>query len=585
MATDLEKTIDDIQSKLDIAEVVNSYIPLKKAGRNFKACCPFHHEKTPSFVVSPQKQIFHCFGCGAGGDMITFVMKQEGLEFIEALKILAQKAHVSLPQFKGSTQGARRSFSQALSRINELACNYYSALLIGSKKSAHARSYLGKRSLNAQTVATFKLGFAPEGWDNLLKFAEEKGVKGSALEKAGLVLPGKESGFYDRFRNRIIFPIFDIRSKIVAFGGRVLDESMPKYMNSPETDAYVKGKHLYGLNFAIDEIRKKDYCIIVEGYLDLIIPYQNGIKNIAATLGTALTVEQIRLIKRFTNNVVIIFDADPAGEAASLRGLDLLLSEGLFVKIARLPEGDDPDSFVKREGKDNLVKLLEGADNLFDYKLKILLGKFNPAQAEDKSKISAEMLPTIKRVENDVLRSDYVKKLSETLFIGEDAILSELSKVKLDYTYLQENKTFKETASIRPAEKIVVGLMLEDPDIASAVKDSLSVGSFLSPQMRVIVKTVFDMLDKGDNPSAPKIIHKINNEDINHVVTEAIAETEKLDDRDRSLRDCVGCILKDNIKIRREQLTSQMKEAEAKGDEVKLMELVKQHNALRSVKF
>jgi len=299
MAADLEKTIEEVQSKLDIVEVIAGYIPLKKMGANFKACCPFHHEKTPSFVVSPTKQIYHCFGCGVGGDKITFVMKHERLEFMEALKILADKANVQLPQIKGGRySGSGRSFSSVLYRVNEVAANYYNALLIGSAKSKDARKYLAGRSLNADVVTKFKLGYSSPAWDDFMRFSKEKGYSTEVLEKAGLIIPGREKGFYDRFRNRVIFPIFDVRSKAVGFGGRVMDESMPKYMNSPETDVYVKGRHLYGLNFAIEDIKQKDYVIIVEGYFDLIVPYQNGVKNIAATLGTALTVEQIRLIRR-----------------------------------------------------------------------------------------------------------------------------------------------------------------------------------------------------------------------------------------------------------------------------------------------
>jgi DNA primase len=272
-----------------------------------------------------------------------------------------------------------------LYNANQLAADYYNAVLLGSPKAASGRKYLAQRGLNAVSVGSFKIGYAPAEWDGLLKYAASKGVSESVLEKAGLIMPGKNNGFYDRFRARVIFPIFDARSRIVAFGGRILDDSLPKYMNSPESQLYVKGRHLYGLNLAIDEIRKKDYIIIVEGYLDLILPFQNGIKNIAATLGTALTVEQIRLIKKFTNNAVIVYDADAAGEAASLRGLDMLVSEGLFVKVATLDKGSDPDSYVRQYGAEKLVNVIEGAPDLFDYKLGLLLNRYDPAKSEDKA--------------------------------------------------------------------------------------------------------------------------------------------------------------------------------------------------------
>lgn len=585
MATDLEKAIEEIQARLDIVEVISGYIPLKKAGSNFKALCPFHHEKTSSFMVSPTKQIYHCFGCGAGGDAITFVMKYERLEFMEALKVLAERAKVQLPQFKGRGSEYRRSFTNVLYRVNELCAHYYNALLVGSNKANEARRYLASRALDGATVSKFKLGYAPSAWDDLLKFAQQKGVSISVLEKAGLIIPGHEGGFYDRFRNRIIFPIFDIRSKIIGFGGRVLDESLPKYMNSPETEIYIKGRHLYGLNFALDDIKTKDFVVVVEGYFDLITPYQNGIRNIVATLGTALTVEQIRLLKRFTTQVVIIFDADEAGEAASLRGLDLLVSEGLNVKIARLPEGVDPDTYVRTNSAQGFSRLVDNADNLFDYKLKLLLDKFNPAEAEEKARITSEMLPTIKRVENAVLRSDYIKKLAEVLFVKEEALMEELAKVRQDYTYLGENRIFKERDAIRPAEKMITGLMIEDPEIIEEVRRNLDIGDFKSEDIKTIIKTALAMLDESKVPTAAKIIHKLNDDNLSHIICETLAETENLVDRERSLKDCILRIKTDNLKLEREKLTGLIKEAEAQGDEGKLMKLVRELDSLSKVKF
>jgi DNA primase len=584
MAKDLEQIIDEIQSKLDIADIVGSYIPLKRAGRNFKACCPFHHEKTPSFVVSPVKGIYHCFGCGAGGDIISFVMKHEGLEFMEALKILADKAGVDLSDMKGgsSKKGTRQQASSGLYRVNELAANYYNAVLIGSSKAVLGRKYLAQRGLNADSVSLFKLGYASSEWDSFLKFAKSKGLSEASLEKAGLVLPGKNDGFYDRFRNRVIFPILDMRSKVVAFGGRILDDSMPKYMNSPETEIYVKGRHLYGLNFAVDEIRKKDYAVIVEGYLDLIIPFQAGVKNIVATLGTALTVEQIRLIKRFTRNVVMIYDADEAGEAASLRGLDLLVSEGLYVKIASLPKGMDPDSYVREHGKDGLSGIIDSSLNLFDYKLKLLLNRFNPAESEDKAKIAAEMLPTIKRIENTVLKTDYIKRLSQTLFVSEEAIEEEMSKVKLDYSYLGENKTERHDRKIRPAEKIIISLMMEDPAIAQEVKTVLKKEEFTSPDIRRIVEIIYQMLDSNNTPNERKVINQINDEELSHIIYESLEETEKLIDRVKTLHDCIARIKGDNMILRKQGLTSLIRQAESEGDEARLMKLMKQLDSLKS---
>jgi DNA primase len=583
MPDDLENIVEQIQSKLDIADIIGSYIPLKRAGRNFKACCPFHHEKTPSFVVSPVKGIYHCFGCGAGGDMISFIMKHVGLDFIEALNFLADKAGVTIPKNKAGLSSSRRQkgVSSSLCRANELAAEYYSAVLIGSRRAVSARKYLVNRGLKAGTVALFKIGYAPEEWDGLLRFAKSKGVSETSLEKAGLIIPGKNNGYYDRFRSRIMFPIYDVRSKIVAFGGRVIGDSMPKYMNSPETEAYIKGRHLYGLNFAINEIREKDYAVVVEGYMDLVVPFQYGIKNITATLGTALTVEQARLIKRFTSNVVIIYDADEAGEAASLRGLDLLVSEGLFVKIASLPKGDDPDSFARKHGGEALLKIIESASSLFDYKLKLLLNKFNPAESEDKAKITSEMLPTIKRVDNGVLRADYIKRLCATLFIPEEVIAQELARTKADRYYQAEEKIVKTHEAIRPAEKIIISLMMEDPEIASQVRSALCREEFTNPDIRLILDVIYSMLDENQIPNERKVINRVD-ERLGCIVYEALEETEKVIDRGKTLLDCIQRIKKDNMIQRKRELTCQIKQAEAKGDDAVLMNLVKQLDTLES---
>ncbi|MFA5068663.1 MAG: DNA primase [Candidatus Omnitrophota bacterium] len=584
MANDLEGIIEQIHSKLNIADIIGAYIPLKQAGRNFKACCPFHHEKTASFVVSPVKGIYHCFGCGAGGDMISFVMKHEGLEFMEALRLLADKAGIALSGIKGNYRHgspAGRS-SAGLYRVNQLAVEYYNAVLLASAKAAAGREYLARRGLNAESVGFFKIGYASGEWDGLLKYAKSKGVSESVLQKAGLVMPGKNNGFYDRFRARAIFPIFDMRSRVVAFGGRTLDDSLPKYMNSPESEIYVKGRHLYGLNLAIDEIRKKDYVIIVEGYLDLILPFQNGIKNIVATLGTALTIEQIRLIKRFTENAVIVYDADAAGEAASLRGLDLLVSEGLFVRVATLDKGDDPDSYVRRQGAEGLIKIVDSAPNLFDYKLTLLLNKYNPAHSEDKARITAEMLPTIKRIENSVLRSDYIKRLSKTLFVQEDVLLDELSKIKSDYSSISESKSAISVNRIPPAEKIIINLMMEEEAIARNVRTVLDIEEFASADIRRIVDVIYRLLDENKIPSGRKVIERIGDEGLSSIIYEAFEESEKLVDRRKTLHDCVVRVKRDCLARKEQTLTTMIKQAESAGDDDKLMKLIKQLDALSS---
>ena len=581
---DFKSTIEQVQSRLDIVEVVSGYMPLKKAGANFRALCPFHQEKTPSFMVSSRKQIYHCFGCGAGGDVISFVMEYEKVEFMEALKILAQKTGIKLPLFRRADYIRRSTAANLLYRINEMAASYYNAILVGSNRAAEAREYLRQRGISAETVAAFKLGFAPQSWDGLLKYAQKNHISPETLLKAGLVLPGKEGTFYDRFRNRIIFPIFDINSKTVGFGARVLDDSTPKYINSPETDIYVKGRHLYGLNIAQNEIRKRNEVIIVEGYLDLIIPFQNGVGNVAATLGTALTVEQISLIKRYTTNVVIIFDADEAGEAASLRSLDILVGEGLNVKLVSLPKGFDPDKYVRAKKEEGFRSVVGSAKGLFDYKMDILLSRHGRDSAEAKAKIISEMLPTIKRMDNAVLRSDYIKRLSHNLSVDEKAILIELKKVKLDYTRTAPAPTFEMKQEARAAEKIIAALAMEDAEIARRIREEFDIEDFKDQRIKKIVERSFALIDGNKQPTAARLIHYIGDEKMSQFICHLLAEVENIVDREKTIEDCIRWIKVDNLRDKKEELAYQIKEAEKLGNDKEVMTLVKKFNNLRGMK-
>ena len=293
-----DELINQIQDRTDIAEVISGYIPLKRAGRNFRALCPFHHEKTPSFMVSADRQIYHCFGCGEGGNVFKFLMRYERMEFQEAVRHLAKKAGVELPEINSQVNAAQKNLTSQICNANELATEFYHQNLMKGPQAQGARAYLIKRGLKEPAVVKFKLGFAAEGWDGLINYLRTRNISLGIMEKAGLIIPKSGGGYYDRFRSRIIFPILDIRNRVLAFGGRVMDEAMPKYMNSPESPVYIKGDNLYGLNFTKDEIRQKDQVIITEGYLDFITPFEAGAANITASLGTALTENQIRQIGR-----------------------------------------------------------------------------------------------------------------------------------------------------------------------------------------------------------------------------------------------------------------------------------------------
>jgi len=574
-----EYIIDQVRDRTDIVEVVSRHIPLKKAGRNYKAVCPFHHEKTPSFMVSPAKQIYHCFGCGAGGNVFNFLMKYERLEFPEAVKELAQKAGIVVPT-TSSQSPEKSSLSDMLHKVNEAAVQFYRESLLKKEMAALSRRYLEKRSINTQIIDKFKLGYAPRLWGGLLEYLKKKGYEDSTLEKSGLIIRGKGGRLFDRFRDRIIFPISDSKGKIKGFGSRALDESQPKYMNSPDTFIYNKGNHLYGLNQSWEEIRNKNAAVVVEGYIDLLTPFQHGIKNMVASLGTALTVDQIRLLKRYTNNIVILFDADLAGENATLRSLDLLIEEGVKVKVIQLPKGYDPDSFINKYGVEHFKKFLDDAQDLFEYKLNVTLAKYDTKKLEEKALIVDEMLPLIVKIKNAILQSGYLKRLSELLSIDETDLKKELKKVKPDYSYHYKPATQGRIAlKADTAEKILAGLMLEDGLFVKSVKESLMCEDFKDISIRRIVDKLFQHYDTNRKISPSKLIDCFkDDEDVSSCISELTATCENLVDKKKSLEDCIQWVKECGLKEKLKDLCEEIKLAQDNGNDSKVVDLVVKYN-------
>ncbi len=576
-----ENILDEILARVDIVEIISSYLPLKKAGRNFKTNCPFHKEKTASFVISPDKQIYHCFGCNAGGNAFNFLMQYDRLEFTEAVRILAQKAGVVLPEKSGGNQ-QQESFITQLYHINELASSFYQENLL-SKESTVAKTYFQKRGIKFSTVKAFKLGFALDKWDALINFLKQKNISLSLIEKAGLII-SKEKGqsFYDRFRNRIVFSISDVKSRVIGFGARVLDNSLPKYINSPETPIYVKGKNLFGLDLAKDAIREEDLAIIVEGYFDCVIPHQEGIKNIVASSGTALTVEQIRLLKRYTRNVCLVYDPDTAGQMATLRSLDLFVEEDMDVRIVSLPKGLDPDLYVRQHGAQSLKDLVNSAENLFVYKMRILKERFNYQKSEDKAKICSEMFLTINRISNDILKSEYIKKLALELYLSEDVLWKEISKINKKATMdMSSKKTESKQVNINPTEKLLINLMLGETEIINQIKDKISPSDFQDARVAKIVEIVFSMFAQGKKPDANNILNHLSDEDSFKLVCESsITAQISIEDRYKVVEDCVQRLKSARVKQRKQVLQEQIKVAQASGDEDKLRSLIEEFNFL-----
>ncbi|MCB9758138.1 MAG: DNA primase [Candidatus Omnitrophica bacterium] len=582
-----QEVISQILDRASIVDVIAEYIPLKQAGRNFKAPCPFHHEKTPSFVVNPDKQIFHCFGCGVGGNVVTFIMKQERMDFPEVLRILAQKTGVAIPVSDIRNNQANEIRQQILS-VNELSVKYYHQALLSDKSeiAKTAREYLKNRGLGLESVVKFQLGLALEQWDGLLKFLRSQNFSASFLEKAGLVIAKNQNdGYYDRFRERVVFPIFNARAEVVAFGARSLDQNNPaKYINSPETPLYTKGKYLYGLNWAKDAIGRQDAVIVVEGYMDFITPYVAGVENIVASLGTALTVEQIRLMRRYTKNVVMLFDADPAGQAAMLRSLDLLVQEGMSVKVAALSPGEDPDSFVRKFGAPAFLQCVTQAQSLFDFKIKVLLKKYSSGRIEDNAKIAGEMLTTIVKFDNAIVQAEYVKRLAQVLMIEPEALSLEMRKVKPIATLMAadgEPSRKLLAQQIRPVERSLLRLMLEEKDFIPLSRRDIALTDLQNQHVRDIVAKIFELFDKGCDPTVTVLMSCFEEQGILDMISGIVSSEEFIaGDRQKIYRDCTLRLRQENLKNQRQDILRQMEVARNNDDHKALEELSYAFNQL-----
>ncbi len=587
-----EHVIQQVLERNDIVPTIQGYIPLKRAGRNFKANCPFHNEKSPSFVVNPDKQIFHCFGCGVGGNVFAFVMRQEHLTFPEAVEMLAKKVGIEIPRENDEQFKARASIRQQILDANEKATTFFHQQLMTSLAPAakNAREYLKSRRVTLELVKQFRLGFAPEAWDGLLNYLRQQDVPLHLMEKAGLIIAreGKE-GYYDRFRNRITFPIFDQRGHCVAFGARALEkDASAKYINSPETPVYTKGQHLYGFHLSKEFVGRQDAAVVVEGYMDFLMPFQSGVSNIVASLGTALTVEQIRLVHRFTENVVMLFDADPAGEAAMIRSLDLLIEEGMNVKVATLAPGEDPDSFVGKWGGDALAERVAQAQSLFDYKLAYLQNKFTGQSVESKAKVSKEMLATIAKFPNEVVRAGYLKRLSEELGIPQAALFAELQKAGGIASGKSDEVIKRQPAvgsvAIRAVEHNILKLLLHEEELISLTRTEVSVEDFQDERIRRVMNQIFSLFDAGQRVNVSALLNSVEEEGVRNMLSQVAAEEFGQDglevDKARLHRDCLLRLRTDKLKSVRQDLIEKIRQAEGQGDLKRLEELKAQFNSL-----
>lgn len=556
-----QPVIDEVLSRCDIVEIISGYLPLKPAGRNFKALCPFHQEKTPSFIVSPEKQLFNCFGCGVGGNVFSFLMKHEHLNFTEAVGLLAERVGVSLPERQKEESNINELFE-----INTFAKDFFIKTL---RETFIARDYLvSKRGLLPEIIEKFHLGYAPSSWDGLLKRAVKEGFSRRSLVEAGLIIPRRDKeGYYDRFRNRIIFPIFNLAEKVVGFGGRAIDEEVPSYINSPETPLYHKGSSLYGLHLSRREIVKEEKAIVVEGYMDVITLFQAGIKNVVGSLGTSLSRQQLRLIRRYAQELVMVYDGDKAGIEATLRGMDLSLTEDFHVRLTSLPEGEDPDSFIRRYGKETFQERISCATDFLEYKLKLLKRHYDPATIKGRASIVAEMLPTLERITNSIEKSGYIKRLAQELSLGgretlgEEYILAELHKLRSKEAHFTPLPSSISVSS-HPAERTLIQIMLQHSDMIGTIR--AEVGEFQSPDFKKIADAIFEL--HRDGKTSAQIVNALSDDKLGALISQLALEPIPFNDIITATTDALRAMRNEERKRKMEELKKEIEDAEKRGE-------------------
>ena len=591
--------IDRIKSALDIVDVIGEYVVLKQRGRNFVGLCPFHSEKTPSFTVNPEKQIFYCFGCGEGGDVISFLMKHEHLDFPEALNILAHKAGIEITA-KESDSRLKEQKHARLYEINRLAANYFYRNL-NSEEGKPALDYLQKRKVSPEMRRTFALGFSLDSWHDLLNYFESQGIKPEELAQAGLAIPKeKGQGYFDRFRKRLMFPIVNVRGRVIGFGGRTIDGGEPKYLNSPETPVFQKKLNLYGLKQALPEIRRTNQALIMEGYMDVIAAHQFGHTNAVASLGTALTPEQARLLARYAKEIILVYDSDQAGQQATLRGLELFDGLDVKVRVLTIPKGKDPDEYLRTEGSEAFAHLIVKALTAFEYRLKRAIEQHNIHTVEGKIEVVEEILPALAKIESPVEHEEYVKLVARKLDISESAIYQELREQgklrkiadlrdkKGKFRHNIEGDHLQPKSKLAHLERDLLKMVLDHPELVLLVEKEIDYSFFRDSRVPGILQAVREaLLAENGSPDVTKILGYLENEEERKLVL-GLSTLEPLPYNDKIVEDLVNSFKLLGLKRLEKQLRKEISESEKEGNftvvhelTLRLMKLQKQIQSLK----
>ena len=562
-----DEILDEVKNSNDIVDVISQYIGLKRSGRNYFGLCPFHNEKSPSFSVSPDKQIFHCFGCGVGGNVITFISKIEGIGFKESIEVLAERANIKLPSIDNSVDSKKEELKAKVYKVNNFTAEYYHKRLY-EPSSKIAQDYVKKRQLNNETLQSYKIGFSGK-FDELYQALKKEGFNEEEILESGLVNKNENGKYIDRYRNRLMIPIFDERNRVIAFGGRVLDDSKPKYINSPENIVYSKGRHLFGLNVA-----KKDHpkrLLIVEGYMDAISLHQRGITDVVASLGTALTTSQGWLLRRNCEQVILGFDSDGAGQTAIMRAMEVMQNMGCDMRVLQMTGAKDPDEYVIKYGAVRFNKLLDDAISLIEFKIKVLQKDLNLDNASDKIKFLNEIAKLISKIENTMEREIYIEKIAKAYNISKEAIYAEVNKLQYSnkksakvlekerpvVSKIKKEKQNNVSEEITKRENTIIWILINSIDTYKTIKENISVEDFKNEQNKEILKEIYNALENGNN-NISSVLDHIESEQIQGHLTEIMADDYGITDNKKAIEDLLKKYELEKLQNKRDSLIEEL---------------------------
>ena len=567
-----DETIEEVRQANDIVDVISQYVHLKRSGRNFFGLCPFHNEKSPSFSVSPDKQIFHCFGCGVGGNVFTFLSKIEGINFVEAVQTLAERANIQLPTFENQADRQKEELRAKVYKVNEFTAEYYHENLY--KPTAKiAQDYVKKRKLSNETLKSFRIGFSGK-FDELYQALRKEGFQDLEILESGLVNKNDNGRYIDRYRNRLMFPICDARGRVIAFGGRVLDDSKPKYINSPENIVFNKGRNLFGLNVAKKGQDTKRRLLIVEGYMDVISLHQRGITNVVAPLGTALTQQQGWLLRKTSEQIILSFDSDEAGLKAKIRAVDILQNMGCDIRILQMEGAKDPDEYIIKYGNARFQSLVDKALSIIEFKVKLLKKDLDLNSTNDKIKFLNEIAKLISKVDNNIEKEVYIEKISKEYEISKEAIYAEVNKLTYEnkqgekvldkakpvvrHINIQKNEV---SETVKRRENTVLAILLNgDLNVYKIIKQNISKEDFKDEINKKIAEKLYEELEKG-NSNINGILDELGEEEQNHV-TEILADDYEIEDVEKAIDDVMRSYEKDKLNDRKFKILEMLENKE-----------------------